>query len=125
MLRISGAQGSALLAGDIEAAQERALVERARLALASDVLLVPHHGSRTSSSDLFVDAVQPRVAIVQAGYRNRFGHPAPEVLARYEARGVPVADTVTCGAVRWRSSEPAQWHCEREESRRYWDHRIR
>jgi len=67
----------------------------------------------------------PAFAAVKAGYRNRFGHPAPEVLARLAARGVPVADTVTCGALRWRSSAPAQWHCEREESRRYWDHRAR
>ena len=81
VLRLSGEQGSALLAGDIEAAQERALVERAHEALASDVLLVPHHGSRTSSSDALLDAVQPRVAVVQAGYRNRFGHPATGVIA--------------------------------------------
>ena len=88
VLRLSGEQGSALLAGDIEAAQERALVERSHEALASDVLLVPHHGSRTSSSDALLDAVQPRVAVVQAGYRNRFGHPATGVIQRYEARGI-------------------------------------
>ena len=46
-------------------------------------------------------------------------------LARYEARGVPVADTVACGALRWHSSEPARWRCERETSQRYWAHRIR
>ena len=126
VLRIEGGRGVALLAGDIERDQEAALASApGRAALRADLLLVPHHGSKTSSSENFLDAVAPRLAVVQAGYRNRFGHPAPEVLARYEARGVPVADTVACGAVRWRSSEPARWRCERETSQRYWAHRIR
>jgi hypothetical protein len=55
---------------------------------AADVLLVPHHGSRTSSSEALLAAVAPRVALVQAGYRSRFGHPAAEVVARYAARGM-------------------------------------
>ena len=84
VLRVSAAgQPSALLTGDIEREQEAALVGRLGDALRSDVLIVPHHGSRTSSTPAFLDAVRPRVAVVQAGYRNRFGHPAPEVLARY------------------------------------------
>ena len=63
------------------------------------MLLVPHHGSRTSSSEAFIEAVAPRWAIVPAGYRNRFGHPAREVLARYEAAGVSVLRTDLGGAV--------------------------
>lgn len=126
VLRIQGREGSALLAGDIEREQEAALAAAAGPGgLKADFLLAPHHGSKTSSSNAFLDAVAPRLAVVQAGYRNRFGHPAPEVLARYEARGVPVADTVACGALRWHSSEPARWRCERETSQRYWAHRIR
>jgi competence protein ComEC len=83
-LAVTDAQGRRLLVtGDIEAAQEMRLVRDERAALASEVLLVPHHGSRTSSTPAFVDAVAPRVALVQAGYRNRFGHPVPEVLQRY------------------------------------------
>ncbi|SFM05989.1 DNA internalization-related competence protein ComEC/Rec2 [Variovorax sp. OV329] len=123
VLRIVGAHGSALLAGDIERDQEAALA--AAGVPHADFLLAPHHGSKTSSSAVFLDAVAPRLAVVQAGYRNRFGHPAPEVLARYAALGVPVADTAACGAVRWRSSEPAGWRCEREVWQRYWEHRIR
>jgi competence protein ComEC len=71
-----------LLTGDIEAAQEAALVARLGPALRSQVLLVPHHGSKTSSSEAFIGAVAPGTAVVQAAYRSRFGHPAAEVLAR-------------------------------------------
>ena len=71
----------------------------------ADVLLVPHHGSRTSSSEAFIAAVAPRWAIVPAGYRNRFGHPAREVLARYEGAGVRVLRTDLDGAVE-RRAEP-------------------
>ncbi|MDE2276881.1 MAG: DNA internalization-related competence protein ComEC/Rec2, partial [Burkholderiales bacterium] len=94
VLRVQGRHGSALLTGDIEAPQEAAL--QAELA-PTDVLLVPHHGSRTSSTGAFIDAVQPRVAVVQAGYRSRFGHPAPDVVARYLGRGVAVVRSDRCG----------------------------
>jgi hypothetical protein len=65
------------------------------------VLLVPHHGSRTSSTAAFIDAVAPRVAVVQAGYRSRFGHPAPDVVARYAERGIEVVRSDRCGAWTW------------------------
>jgi competence protein ComEC len=89
----------------------------------ADVLLVPHHGSSTSSTPAFLDAVAPRVALVQAGYRNRFGHPAPEVAARYAERGVLLHDTVHCGAWRAASDSPFA-RCEREAARRYWHHGL-
>ena len=113
---------SALLAGDIEAAQERSLLQ-APLAPV-DWLLVPHHGSRTSSSAAWLDALQPRWALVQAGYRNRFGHPAAEVLARYQARAVALRSSPECGAATWRSQAPGQLRCEREVARRYWHHGL-
>ena len=120
VLRISDASGrSLLLAGDIEAAQEAALVARSGAALASELLLVPHHGSRTSSSPAFLDAVAPRVALVQAAYRSRFGHPAPDVLARYEERGIEVVRSDRCGAWSWRSDQAAG-RCERHLRARYW-----
>jgi len=131
VLRVQGSQGSVLLTGDIEAAQEAALVQRAALALKSDVLLVPHHGSRTSSTAAFLDAVAPQVAVVQAGYRSRYGHPAPDVLARYAARGIRVERSDRCGAWVWqpRQAEPGvldkpgtQAVCTRTERRRYWHH---
>ena len=120
VLRISSAQGSVLLTGDIERAQELALVERASAALASDVLLVPHHGSKTSSSEAFLAAVAPHVAVVQAGYRSRFGHPAAEVLRRYEARGIELVRSDRCGA--WFHPSTDRAACQRERERRYWHH---
>ena len=127
VLRVEGRDGSLLLAGDIEAAQEAALLARGA-SLRSEVLIVPHHGSRTSSTAAFLDAVAPEVAVVQAAYRSRFGHPAPDVLARYAERGIEVVRSDTCGAwtqpgtaaARADASQPAV--CERLAARRYWHH---
>ncbi|MDB5896306.1 MAG: internalization-related competence protein ComEC/Rec2, partial [Rhodoferax sp.] len=124
VLRISNGLHTALLAGDIEKAQETRLVVDVPERLRADVLLVPHHGSKTSSSATFLDAVQPRYALVQAGYRNRFGHPAPPVLARYDERGIQVVDSAHCGAMSWSSALPAELHCERDLQQRYWQHRM-
>jgi competence protein ComEC len=112
---------SVLLTGDIELASERLVVSTEPESLAAEVLFVPHHGSRTSSSIGFIEAVAPRWAVVQAGYRSRFGHPAPEVLQRYRERGIPVVSSPGCGAWTWRADaqEPV---CERAESRRHWRH---
>jgi competence protein ComEC len=112
---------SALLAGDIEAPQEQSLVQSGDV-LQADWLLVPHHGSATSSTPVFLEAVHPRVAIVQAGYRNRFGHPRPDVLKRYSDLGVLVVQTPRCGASTWRSEQPNLVQCERNQRQRYWQH---
>jgi competence protein ComEC len=125
VLRVQDAGGrSVLLAGDLEAAQERALVAALGDRLRSDVLMVPHHGSKTSSTPQWLDAVAPATAFVQAGYRSRFGHPADEVLARYAARGIGVERSDRCGAWTWRSGDGAAdaGHCERRRARRYWHH---
>lgn len=111
----------ALLAGDIERPQELRL-QAAGAALRADLLLVPHHGSRTSSSAEFLDAVAPRWALVQAGYRNRFGHPAAEPLQRLHERQVTVLQSPHCGAALWRSDRPDTVQCHREVARRYWHH---
>ncbi|MBW8844718.1 MAG: DNA internalization-related competence protein ComEC/Rec2 [Burkholderiales bacterium] len=124
VLRITSARSRrALLAGDLEAEQERRLVKR-EPDLHADVLLVPHHGSKTSSSAEFLAAVRPVTGLVQAGYRSRFGHPAPPVLARYQAAGIAVVASPACGAWRWRSDVPAAASCERDLSRRYWSDRV-
>jgi competence protein ComEC len=88
------------------------------------VLLVPHHGSKSSSSADFLDAVSPQVGIVQSGYRNRFGHPATGVLERLNARKIRVVDSPHCGAYTWRSWQSQDGACERSESQRYWHHRV-
>ncbi len=123
VLRIGNGRAAVLLAGDIERDQERALVQRGG-PLAADVLLAPHHGSKSSSSALLLDAVHPRIALVQAGYRNRFGHPAQEVVARYLERGVRVVENTRCGAAHWTSVQPGDVACERERHARYWHHRV-
>lgn len=118
---------SALLAADIEAPTERTLLARARSSseagarLRADVLIVPHHGSRTSSTEPFLDSVAPRVAIFQVGFLNRFRHPNPGVFARYAARHIVLARSDADGAVRVEAS-PSGLTVERygDTQRRYW-----
>ncbi len=129
-VRVQGlsANSSLLLTGDIEAAQEAALLQRQAdgtlPTLQSSVLLVPHHGSRTSSTGAFLDAVAPHTALVQAAYRSRYGHPAPDVVQRYVDRGITVVRTDRCGAWTWRSDTLNDARCERQTALRYWHHQA-
>ncbi|MCU0647628.1 MAG: DNA internalization-related competence protein ComEC/Rec2 [Gemmatimonadaceae bacterium] len=88
-----------LLTGDAEAAQEAYLVSTTGERLAADVLKVPHHGSRSSSTPDFLDAVAPTMAVVSVGAGNRYGHPAPEVLSRYAERGIALFRTDRDGSI--------------------------
>ena len=99
-LRISAGDRVALLAGDIEKAQERALLERAGEGLRAQVLLAPHHGSGTSSTAAFLDAVAPDWVLFQVGYRNRYRHPKAEVVERYRQRGIRMQRSDEAGAIR-------------------------
>jgi competence protein ComEC len=123
VLRIDNGRQSALLVGDIERAQEARLLADAA-PLRSTVLLVPHHGSKTSSSAEFLDAVHPEVALVQSGYRNRFGHPAALVMDRYRQRSIVVHDSPHCGAITWSSDGLDGVQCTRLAQLRYWHHRV-
>lgn len=97
-----------LLTADIEADQERALLARWPAAqLRSTVMLVPHHGSRTSSTPEWLSGVAPWQAVVQVGERNAYGHPSPAVMRRYAAAGIPTVTTPACGAFVWDSSDVA------------------
>ncbi len=123
VLRVVSAAGSVLLPGDLEARQERDLIARLGApALAADILLAPHHGSNTSSSAEWLEAVAPRWVIVQAGYRNRFGHPTARVLARYEATGATVLRTDQHGAVSLQLApgRPPGVHRSRVDRPPYW-----
>lgn len=121
VLKVDGAGGSVLLTGDIEAVGETALVERFGDRLQSDILVAPHHGSKTSSSEAFLDRVSPRWALIPAGYLNRFGFPHASVLSRYRARGIPVMTTGEGGAlILLVDREPAEPHPYRTEHRHYW-----
>ncbi len=94
-----------LLPGDIESPVEHQLLRRDRPALAADLLLLPHHGSRSSSSSALLNAVSPDLVLLSRGYRNRFGHPHAEVQRRLVAFGLPVCDTAEQGAVQVRLFE--------------------
>ncbi len=121
VLRVSTAHGAMLLTGDIEKAAEALLVAREGAGLRADALLAPHHGSRTSSTEPFLAAVQPRLVVVAAGYRNRFGHPRADVLGRYAGAGARVMRTDFDGAVEVRLAAGGMVaQGERAASPRYW-----
>lgn len=120
VLRVEAHGRRILLTGDIEAEQEAALLARDPQALKAEVLVVPHHGSKTSSTDAFVEAVSPQMAVIQSGVRNRYGHPHRSVVDRYRVKGISVRRTTECGAWLWRSDEATSGYCWRELQRRYW-----
>jgi competence protein ComEC len=119
-LRISNGRRTLLLAGDVEAAQESALLERARDRLRADVLLAPHHGSGTSSTPAFLQAVRPEAAIFQVGYRNRYHHPKAEVYERYGALGIRRLRTDEAGALMLDFGTSVDWRRYRDTHARYW-----
>jgi competence protein ComEC len=123
---------SVLITADIEAEQEAAIIKRSRAELQSDVLIVPHHGSQTSSTKAFLRAVSPMQSVIQVGRRNAYKHPSRPVLARYDEMELAWQATPDCGAYVWNSDEPAQskqmaqggprlGHCWRHEHHAYWD----
>jgi competence protein ComEC len=121
VLRIASPGGRVLLAGDIERAAERDLVRRVPDLLPADALIVPHHGSATSSSPRFIEKVAPRYAVFTVGYRNRFGHPREDVVERYRDTGSAVLRTDAAGAIEMRfSSGGLRVETQRERARRYW-----
>ena len=99
VVRIATRGASALLATDVEARSEAEMLARDAAALQAEVLLVPHHGSKTSSTPAFLDAVSPSVGLLSVGYRNRFRHPHETVVARYVERGVALRRTDLEGAL--------------------------
>lgn len=122
VLLIEGQAGRLLLTGDI-AMDTEPLVAASMAPGPRPVLQVPHHGSKSSSGAGFIAAIRPELAVVSAGWRNRFGHPKPEVMQRYAAAGVPVFNTAVDGAVQidFPAAAPsyvaARW---RLLQRRYW-----
>jgi competence protein ComEC len=97
---VSAAGVSALLTADIEANDERRILRKSKLhGLQADVLFVPNHGSKTSSSESFIDAVAPKIAIFQLGFRNRFKYPDLNVLHRYERQNIAIYRTDESGAI--------------------------
>jgi competence protein ComEC len=121
VLRVTAGGRSMLLTSDIEAVSERSMLERYPVDLAADVMTAPHHGSRTSSVPEFIAAVAARDVIFPVGYRNQFGHPRDDVVARYVATGAALHRTDADGAVSvGLGSAGITFRHERQERQRYW-----
>ena len=123
VLHVRAPGGSVLLTADIERGAEQELLDTLPPDFRSDVVLVPHHGSATSSTEALVARLRPAHAIIPVGYRNRFGHPVPDVVARYERAGAKVWRTDRDGALlvridqavsvqAWRTTHPRYWHAQ-------------
>jgi competence protein ComEC len=120
VLRVATRHGAVLLTGDIEERDERALLA-AGGGLAATVLLAPHHGSGTSSTPAFLDAVRPAHAVFAVGYRNRFGHPKQEVVGGYATAGATIWRSDRDGAITVRLGPHGVAVARyRDERRRYW-----
>jgi competence protein ComEC len=122
VLLVDNGHGRLLLTGDVSSRVETEIAERIG-AGAPLVLDVPHHGSRTSSGTGFIARVDPLLALVSAGWRNRYGHPHAEVVARYAQAGVALLDTARSGAIHVAfpaDAAPSATSRERTLRRRYW-----
>jgi len=122
VLKVSNTRGSVLLSGDIEAEAEKHLVQRYRRDLQSTILIAPHHGSKTSSSLDFINAVSPDFALFPIGYRNRYHFPHNIVIKRYTDKGVNLLNTADHGAIEFKFtndaiSTPITW---RQEKHKIW-----
>lgn len=120
VLRIARAGFAALLTGDIEAPAEARLVKNAGQRLRAHVVLAPHHGSRSSSTQQFVRAVQPTLVIAAAGYGNQWDFPKPDVVARWRAAGAHMLDTGGQGAISVRISDKEYCVASYRETQRPW-----
>jgi len=125
VLRVSNRAHAVLLTADIEAAAERALTDRVAAlepgGLAAEVLLAPHHGSKTSSSSFILDAIMPREVVFQVGYLNRFHHPHPSVVARYRTLGATLFRSDADGEVRFETQGAELVSMRyRVQHQRYW-----
>ncbi len=110
-----------LLPGDIDYKIELKLLEQYSNTLQSDILLVPHHGSKTSSSEPFIDVIKPKYALITNGYRNRFGFPKQVIMSRYQKRGVQAISTVDSGMLSFKlTNNELNISQYRAEHRRFW-----
>jgi competence protein ComEC len=122
VLRISGPGWTALLPADIEAVVEERLVREQPDLLHADLLIAPHHGSKTSSTFAFLQSVHPKLALIAVGQGNRFGLPNAEVVERYLTQGIALEDSASDGLVRVRLDATGAHVVERTRERllRFW-----
>lgn len=128
VLKVSNGIHSVLLTGDIEKAGEAALLVADSAALKSSILVVPHHGSLSSSSDAFVEKVAPRYALYPVGLGNHYGFPQERVLQQYAQQGAINLNVAQTGALMFQLTESENLTpplCWRHTDRRYWQtHRL-
>ena len=124
VMQVSSSAGSVLFTGDIENKTENKLLDKYGAQLDSDILIVPHHGSKTSSSVSFIKAVDPVLSVISVGYKNRYRLPNSRVIARYDSMNSEWLQTDKTGAVTVRLSTEADLIIEkyRESAARYWHH---
>ncbi|PCI38076.1 MAG: DNA internalization-related competence protein ComEC/Rec2 [Thiotrichales bacterium] len=123
VLKIVAGDKSVLLTGDIGIKSEQELLLRVGKQLTSDILVVPHHGSKTSSLTKFIRQVNPLYALIPVGYRNRYGHPKKDIVMRYAAENIKLFNSVRDGAISFILSSKqklAAPECYRIENLRYW-----
>lgn len=120
VIRVSSRFGSILLTGDIERLAEKMLVATHGNRLGTDILQVPHQGSKTSSTPAFLDAVKPKLALVSTGYLNRFDHPHKIISQRYATRQIPMLDTAYRGAITVNFDQTQQQLNHRNWLNGYW-----
>jgi competence protein ComEC len=121
VLKVSNDQHSILLAGDIEQATESRLTRTLIDKLSAKLLIVPHHGSKTSSYLNFIDKVSPEIAVFPVGYRNRFGFPKQDIISRYESRQVKILNTARDGALLFRFDDQQMiFNRYRHDNQRFW-----
>ncbi len=121
VLKVSNGQHSVLLTGDIEQAAESRLLRTMPDKLFANVLIAPHHGSKTSSSVAFVNAVSPEIVVFPVGYRNRFGFPKQDIISRYESHQVKMLNTARDGALLFRFEDSGMIFSRyKHENRRFW-----
>jgi competence protein ComEC len=113
-----------LLPGDIESTAEYQLLDSGNLvnSLSLDLLVAPHHGSKTSSTARFVQQLRPKQVVFSAGYQHQFGHPHPSVSKRYAAVGSGIWNTAEQGAItfEWLLSGELNIRATRRETQRWW-----
>ncbi len=123
VLRISIGDQHVLLTSDIEKDSERQLLRKHADKLPATMLVVPHHGSKTSSTNEFIAAIRPNYAVFTTGYRNRFGHPKQEIMLRYQDTGTQLLRSDEDGAILVEmNAHGMQVERYRKSHRRYWTH---
>lgn len=124
VLQVSTAIGSVLLTGDIESETEQLLINRYGDQLYSTIMIAPHHGSKTSSSERFINIVQPNMVLFPVGYRNRYHFPASTIVARYHQKNITLFNSADHGAIQFKFTQqgisPAiTW---RQQNQKMWNY---